>query len=132
MRTGLLALLPRAAALSALLSAVSVSCSRAGPVPATGGSPNTQVQLIADEADEAIRILDLRAGGVATPEEAWTRLFATEGYRNLRARELGMRRPFTDSGAETRFGEWFAIRPRCCPRTTQWRKASTCPPGIHA
>src|SRR5215212_10209411 len=87
----------RAAALSTLLFAALVSCSRAVSVPATSLPPSTHVQLVADEADEAIRILELRAAGAAITEEAWARLFAAEGYRNLRLRELGMHRPFTDS-----------------------------------
>lgn len=53
--------------------------------------------IVTDEAEAALAILDLRTAGNPVPEDAWRRLFETEGYRRLKAREVAMGREFEDS-----------------------------------
>jgi hypothetical protein len=59
--------------------------------------PAPELTLVTDEAEAALAILDLRAAGKPIPGAAWHRLFRTEGYRRLRAREHAMGREFEDS-----------------------------------
>jgi hypothetical protein len=59
------------------------------------GSSQLQVSVDPAEADAVLAIL--RAEKAHAPVEAadWDRLFATEGFRRLEAREAAMKRPFT-------------------------------------
>ena len=66
-------------------------------VIATPSPPGPDLTIVTDEADAALAILDLRIAGSPVPEDAWRRLFATEGYRRLKAREAAMGRAFEDS-----------------------------------
>ncbi|MEJ2678424.1 MAG: hypothetical protein P8174_05020, partial [Gemmatimonadota bacterium] len=60
------------------------------------------LRLQPDEVEAVLDILDIRAQGATIPESAWQRLFATEGYTRMMAREksinerMGLRRDFTD------------------------------------
>ncbi|HYC31377.1 MAG TPA: DUF5700 domain-containing putative Zn-dependent protease [Gemmatimonadales bacterium] len=63
----------------------------------TGPSPSSRLELVTDEADAALEIVALRARGATIDESRWRRLFATEGYRRLKARETAMGRAFQDS-----------------------------------
>lgn len=98
------------------------------------------VTIVADEADAALEILRERAGGRTPGAAAWERLFTSEGYRRLKAREHSMQRPFEDStfraflmsdtllarfgaleqtlGAWTRVHAAAATRARGAPRST--------------
>lgn len=67
-------------------------------VLSTGAAvPPPDLTIVTDEAEAVLDILDLRAAGGTPEDAAWARLFATEGYRRLKARELAMGRSFEDS-----------------------------------
>lgn len=77
--------------------------------PADAGAGVVELKLQPDEAEAALAILDLRARGLEVPESAWARLFASEGYRRMMARErfmdeqLGIDRGYSDEGHRTFF-----------------------------
>lgn len=50
-----------------------------------------------DQADAVLAILERRAAGDVVRADDWRRLFSTEGYRRLGAREHSMNCPFDDS-----------------------------------
>lgn len=56
-----------------------------------------ELTIVTDEAEAALAILELRTAGGPVPEDAWRRLFESEGYRRLEARETAMGREFEDS-----------------------------------
>ena len=64
---------------------------------ATPSPVGPDLTIVTDEADAALAILDLGMAGSPVPEDAWRRLFASEGYRRLKAREAAMAREFEDS-----------------------------------
>ncbi|MFW6202629.1 MAG: DUF5700 domain-containing putative Zn-dependent protease, partial [Gemmatimonadota bacterium] len=55
------------------------------------------IRLVTDEAEAVLAILDLRAAGRTPGGDDWRRLFSSEGYTRLVAREHSMGRPFEDS-----------------------------------
>jgi hypothetical protein len=55
------------------------------------------LELVTDEADAALAILRARGQGRTPDADAWRRLFDSEGYRRLKAREAAMGRGFEDS-----------------------------------
>jgi len=59
-------------------------------------SPRLQLALDASEADVVLAILAKREAGAAPDSADWRRLFATEPYVRLKAREASMGRAFTD------------------------------------
>ena len=77
----------------------------AGPVgawPARSDTPparssSLDVRFVTDEAEAVLAILDERAARRTPSEAHWQRLFGSEGYRRLQAREAAMNRAFTDS-----------------------------------
>lgn len=83
-----------------------------GAVEADGTAPPGAVDLRIqpDEVEAVLAILDLRARGEQIPESAWKRLFATEGYARMMAREraineqMGLHREFKDE----KFRRYFA------------------------
>jgi hypothetical protein len=56
-----------------------------------------EVHLITDEPEAVLRILSMEANGPFVPEASWNELFATDGYKRLKAREAGMKRKFEDA-----------------------------------
>lgn len=54
------------------------------------------VRLVTDEAESVLRILALEGKGEAVNVSVWSSLYATDGYRRLKQRELGMKRKFED------------------------------------
>ncbi len=90
--------------------------------------PEPDLTIVTDQADAALAILELRAAGRSIPEDRWHRLFRTEGYRRLKAREEAMGREFGDSTFRRFLGsdsllrrapalrralkEWRALRPQ--------------------
>ncbi len=118
---------PTAAAFAATLAAV-LAFGAAGPAAAAGQTVSpTELATLAvaepfpaavvvqpaggvdlriqtDEVEAVLAILDLRARGEAVPETAWERLFASEGYTRMMAREryiderMGLQRGYTDEG----------------------------------
>ena len=87
-----------AAALAAALMAGSCGSGGTGAVVPTPdhGAPMLHVRLRTDEPEAVLAILALRSAGETPPEAAWDRLFGSEGYRRLKAREASLGRPFTD------------------------------------
>ena len=79
------------AALVGLLAAAPAVRAQAAP-----GS-RLQIQLDASEAEAVLAILGRRQAGQAVDSSDWNRLFATEPYRRLKAREAGMGRAFSDA-----------------------------------
>lgn len=59
--------------------------------------PADELTLVTDEADAALAILAERQRGRTPAPGLWDRLFASEGYRRLKAREAAMGRAFDDS-----------------------------------
>ncbi len=61
-----------------------------------------KVRLVTDESEVALQILQERQDGRSIEDEEWSKLFATEGYKRLKDREIGIakmfpgREPFTD------------------------------------
>ena len=68
-------------------------------VLAFGGAPTSapDLTIVTDEAEAALAILELRTADKPVPPDAWSRLFESEGYRRLKARETAMGREFEDS-----------------------------------
>lgn len=67
--------------------------------PAEGGpasSARVALKVDTSEADAVLEILEARAEGKAVPEESWRKLFATEPYRRLKAREESLHVGFGD------------------------------------
>ncbi|HSF43400.1 MAG TPA: DUF5700 domain-containing putative Zn-dependent protease [Thermoanaerobaculia bacterium] len=78
--------------LTLLLPAVCAASLAAEPVPAP-----VEVRLVTDEAEAVLAILDKRRALQEVPEADWRRLFASEGYVRLKAREAAMGVPFEDA-----------------------------------
>jgi hypothetical protein len=68
-------------------------------VLALGGASTSapDLTIVTDEAEAALAILELRTADKPVPRDAWSRLFESEGYRRLKAREAAMGREFEDS-----------------------------------
>lgn len=58
--------------------------------------PRLLVSLKTDQAEAVLAILEAREAGGEAGSRAWERLFTSEGYRRLKAREAAMQVPFTD------------------------------------
>lgn len=91
------------------------------PIPilllAAASPAPSQLVIVTDEAEAAIHILESRRTGRAVAEESWRRLFATEGYRRLKAREAAMGRSFEDSSFRA-----FLLSDTLLPRAADLRK----------
>ena len=87
-------------------------------------SPLT-VTLVPDEARAALELTDTLALGRPPSEAEWARLFATEGYRRLRQRELGLHRAFTDQAFRQFVASADLLRRAPALRTTldEWSRA---------
>jgi len=59
--------------------------------------PGPDLTIVADQAEAALAILELRMAGREVPAAAWRRVFESEGYRRLKSREAAMGRQFDDS-----------------------------------
>lgn len=92
------------------LSAVALLLASPGP-----SAPD--LQIVVDEAEAAIEILERRQAGRVVPEASWRRLFATDGYRRLKAREAAMGRAFPDSSFRA-----FLMSDTLLLRTTDLRR----------
>ncbi len=92
---------------------------------ASAQGPNPELTVVTDEAEAALAILDLRAAGKPVPPEAWDRLFRSEGYRRLRAREHAMGREFEDSAFRTFLRSDTLLRraPALHRTLREWREA---------
>ena len=81
--------------------------------------------IVTDQAEAALAILELRAAGEPVPEGAWRRLFESDGYRRLKAREAAMGRAFEDSSFRAFLRSDTLLRRAPALRRTlsQWRRA---------
>lgn len=55
-----------------------------------------QVSIVNDEAEAVLAILSKQSGAEPVTEADWRRLFASEGYVRLKAREAALKRSFTE------------------------------------
>jgi len=96
-----------------------------GPAAAPSDTtPRDSVVIVFDAMDAALGILERRARGEAIPAIAWDSMFATEGYRRLRDRELAFRRPFSDSTFRAfLLSDTLLVRlPALRPAAAAWRE----------
>lgn len=68
-----------------------------GTAPAPAANERIHLTLDASEADQVLAILALRRAGKPVDDSAWKKLFATEPYRRLKAREVAIGRRFHDT-----------------------------------
>lgn len=64
---------------------------------AQAGPDRLRLRLDTVESQAVLAILDATRADRAPSDTEWRRLFESEGYVRLKAREAGMKRPFTDS-----------------------------------
>jgi hypothetical protein len=69
----------------------------ATPCSVGGQQPRLEVPLVTDQAEAVLAILESRARGARPDDDAWRRLFSSEGYVRLQHRERSMGRTFEDS-----------------------------------
>jgi Putative zinc dependent peptidase (DUF5700) len=112
-----------------LLRLCALMLALAAPAP---GAPD--LTIVTDEAEAALAILDLRNAGSHVPESAWRRLFHSEGYRRLAARETAMGREFGDSAFRAFMtSDTLLQRAPTLHRTLhEWRTARLDEPGRKA
>ena len=81
--------------------------------------------IVTDEVEAALAILDLRGAGASVSDAAWQRLFRSEGYRRLAAREAAMGREFGDSAFRAFMTSDSLLRRAPALRRTlqEWRAA---------
>lgn len=79
---------------SIALCVLLTACS--GSVP-SAADPRLDVRFVTDEPEAVLAILDARAAGRVPSTDDWSRLFESEGYRRLQAREASLGRGFSDS-----------------------------------
>jgi hypothetical protein len=66
--------------------------------PAQTSSPSAvNVQLVSDEAEAVLTILEKRRANQPITETDWRRVFTSEGYVRLKARESSMKRSFEEA-----------------------------------
>jgi len=96
---------------------------------ASGSEPAAaaDVRMVIDEAEAALAILALLREGAEPEDEAWKRLFSTEGYVRLKRREESMQRPFPDEAfmAFLRSDEMLGGAAALSAALNDWRKADT-------
>ncbi|HEV7764543.1 MAG TPA: DUF5700 domain-containing putative Zn-dependent protease [Thermoanaerobaculia bacterium] len=73
------------------LALFTVACTTTQPP-----SPTGEVRMVVDEANAVLAILDKRQRGDTITDADWQRVFASEGYVRLKAREHSMKRAFED------------------------------------
>lgn len=83
------------------------------------------VTVVTDEAEAALAILEVRKAGREPGPELWQRLFASEGYRRLAAREQAIGRPMTDSAfaAFLQADSMAARAPLLRATVSDWKRA---------
>ena len=64
-------------------------------------SPAVDVRLVTDEAESVLSILAKKKANQPITESDWQRVFQTEGYVRLKARETSMKRSFEDAEFKT-------------------------------
>lgn len=86
---------------------------------------SVNVTFIDDEPRAVLAILDKRAAGAAVTEADWQRVFTSEGYVRLKAREHSMQRAFEDETFRTfvMSGALLAKRNDLAKTLDEWTKA---------
>ncbi|HYC58080.1 MAG TPA: DUF5700 domain-containing putative Zn-dependent protease [Thermoanaerobaculia bacterium] len=87
--------------------------------------PTESVRMVPDEAQAVLSILDKRHAREAITDADWSRLFATEGYVRLKAREHSMQRKFEDDTfrAFVMSDELLARRAELSATVASWLRA---------
>jgi len=82
-----------------LLALTCSSVNASGPFTpsASARSPAVDVRVVADEAEAVLSILSKKRAGQPVTDADWQRLFTSEGYVRLKARETSMQRPFEEA-----------------------------------
>lgn len=88
-------------------------------VSGSGALSAAHVVLELDEAEAALAILEAQAGGVEPAADLWTRLWRSNGYRRLFAREASMGR---DAGFADALRAWL-LDPSTVAKTAEYRAA---------
>src|SRR5437868_11300728 len=85
---------------------------------------NIKVRLVTDEPEIALQILQQRQEGKTVTDDDWSKLFATEGYKRLKDRELGMKRSFTEADFRTFMlsDDLLKQRPALEDTLAKWKK----------
>lgn len=84
-----------------------------------------KVNLVTDEAEAVLAILKREETGIPVMDSDWKHLFATDGYKRLKARELGMKQKFEnrDFQAFVQSKELIARRRDLEEALAKWEKA---------
>jgi hypothetical protein len=103
-------------------------------VIATPSPVGPDLTIVTDQAKAALAILELRQAGRPVPDTSWRRLFESEGYRRLKAREAAMGREFEDSTFRAFMTSDTLLRRAPALRRTlrDWRTARLDEPGRKA
>jgi hypothetical protein len=89
--------------------------------------PRVEVRLITDEAEAVLAILAKRRANQPVTETDWQRVFRSEGYVRLRARELSMKRSFEEGDFKAfALSDQLALRAESLAETLiRWKRADT-------
>lgn len=95
------------------------------PVSGATAEPPLSVEIVTDEADAVLALLAVRQAGETPTEAHWRRIFASEGYRRLAAREASLGRPFAEEDFRVfALSDELAARRELLAATLgQWRSA---------
>jgi hypothetical protein len=90
---------PRRAICYSILVFIACHTFVAAPVCPAQTSPSSavNVRLVSDEAEAVLAILDKRKANQPVTEADWRRVFSSEGYVRLKARETSMKRSFEET-----------------------------------
>lgn len=85
------------------------------------------MRLVIDEAEAVLAILAKKKAGQPVTEADWRRVFSSEGYVRLKARETSMKRPFEEADFRTFvLSDALAERAQALKETlARWRLADT-------
>ena len=101
---------------------------------AAARADRVEVTFVDDEARAVLAILGKRAAGSAITEADWQRVFASEGYARLKAREHSMERAFEDDAfrAFVMSDELLAKRKALSATLEEWMRADLSKAGARA
>jgi len=86
---------------------------------------DSDIRIVTDEADAVLFILQKLKAGTPVNKDDWKRLFSTEGYSRLKARESGRKRSFEDVGFRefVQSSELLAKADALAETLTSWKQA---------
>ncbi len=101
---------------------------------AAARADRVDVTFVDDEPRAVLAILDKRAAGSAITDADWQRVFASEGYVRLKAREHSMKRAFEDDAfrAFVMSDELLAKRKELAATLQEWMTADLTQAGSRA